>query len=160
MVFNRPTRDLIPAHRRSFAPEWQKAAGILEKRALRAKELRALHHNRTTHPLPALRIGDNVVIQHHLTKRWTTPGVIVEVGAFRDYLVKTPAGRLFRRNRRFLRLHSPTALPHSPSPAPNSVISHLLWLIIRPFIFFLLLFLSLSITGQNLGSCRFHKFPK
>ena len=121
VVFNRPTRDLIAAHRRSFAPEWQKAAGILEKRALRAKELRALHHNRTTHPLPALRIGDNVVIQHHLTKRWTTPGVIVEVGAFRDYLVKTPAGRLFRRNRRFLRLHSPTALPHSPSPAPNRV---------------------------------------
>jgi hypothetical protein len=37
-------------------------------------------------------------------------------------LVKTPAGRLFRRNRRFLRLHSPTAVPHSPSPAPNSVL--------------------------------------
>jgi hypothetical protein len=45
----------------------------------------------------------------------------VEVGGFRDYLVKTPAGRLFRRNRRFLRLHSPTDLPHSPSPAPNNV---------------------------------------
>jgi hypothetical protein len=121
VVFNRPTRDLIPAHRRSFAPEWQKAAGILEKRALRAKELRTFHYNRTTRPLPALRVGDNVVIQHHRSKRWTTPGVIVEVGAFRDYLVKTPAGRLFRRNRRFLRLHSPTAVPHSPSPAPNSV---------------------------------------
>jgi hypothetical protein len=119
--FNRPTRDLIPAHRRSFAPEWQKAAKILEKRALRVKELRTLHYNRTTRPLPTLHVGDNVVIQRHRSKRWTTLGVIVEVGAFRDYLVKTPAGRLFRRNRRFLRLHSSTAVTHSPSPAPNGV---------------------------------------
>jgi hypothetical protein len=45
----------------------------------------------------------------------------VEVGAFRDYLVKTSAGRLFGRNSRFVRLHSPTAVPHSPSLAPNGV---------------------------------------
>ncbi|EFX77396.1 hypothetical protein DAPPUDRAFT_247718 [Daphnia pulex] len=92
-------------------------AGILEKRALRAIKIRMQHYNRTRHPLPALHISDNVVIQHHRSKRWTTPGVIVEVGAFRDYLVKTPAGRLFRRNPRFLRLHSPTVVPHSLSPA-------------------------------------------
>ena len=118
VVFNRPTRDAIPAHRRSFAPEWQKAAGILEKRALRARELQKQHYNRSTHPLPALHIGDSVVIQHHKSKRWSTPGVIVEVGAFRDYLIKTPAGRLFRRNRRFLRLRAPAVVPHSPSRPP------------------------------------------
>ena len=37
MVFNRPVRDALPAHRRSFAPEWQQKADILEKRARRAK---------------------------------------------------------------------------------------------------------------------------
>jgi hypothetical protein len=37
VVLNRPTRDVIPAHRRSFAPEWQRAAGILENRALQAR---------------------------------------------------------------------------------------------------------------------------
>jgi hypothetical protein len=79
VVFNRPTRDLIPAHRRSIAPEWQKAAGILEKRALRAKELRTLHYNRTTRPLSALRVGDNVVIQHHRSKRWRIQGLFGKV---------------------------------------------------------------------------------
>jgi hypothetical protein len=116
IVFNRPTRDLLPAHRRSFAPEWQQAAELLEKRAQHANELQIQHFNRSTHPLPPLVIGDCVVIQDHKSKRWSTPGVIVEVGPFRDYLVKTPAGRLFRRNRRFLRVSS----PRIPQPQPRA----------------------------------------
>ncbi|KAK4006352.1 hypothetical protein OUZ56_011506 [Daphnia magna] len=36
-------------------------------------------------------------------KALTTPGVIVDVKLFCDYLIKMPAGRLFRRNRHFLR---------------------------------------------------------
>jgi hypothetical protein len=32
IVINRPKRDFFPAHRRSFAAEWQKDADILEKR--------------------------------------------------------------------------------------------------------------------------------
>jgi hypothetical protein len=83
IVFSRPTRDLLPAHRRSFAPEWQQAAELLEKRAQRAKELQIQHFNRTAHPLPPLVIGDSVLIQDHKSKRWSTPGVIVEVGPFR-----------------------------------------------------------------------------
>ncbi|KZS19676.1 Uncharacterized protein APZ42_013836 [Daphnia magna] len=55
IVFRRPTRDLIPAHRRSFAPEWQKAVGLLEKRARRAKDLQIHHFNRSGHPLPPRR---------------------------------------------------------------------------------------------------------
>ncbi|XP_046647670.1 uncharacterized protein LOC124337676 [Daphnia pulicaria] len=119
IVFSRPTRDLLPAHRRSFAPEWQQAAELLEKRAQRAKELQIQHFNRTAHPLPPLVIGDSVLIQDHKSKRWSTPRVIVEVGPFRDYLVKTPAGRLFRRNRRFLRVISPQ-IPRPQPPASTS----------------------------------------
>lgn len=82
IVFNRPTRDVIPAHRRSFNPEWQTAAALLKKRARHMRELQVQQYNRTVHPLPPLSIGDNVVIQHHVTKRWSTPGVVVEIGAF------------------------------------------------------------------------------
>ena len=122
IVFNRPTRDLIPAHRRSFAPEWQQVAAHLEKRARRARELQVQHYNRRAHPLPPLSIGDSVVIQNPITKRWSTLGSIVEVGPFRNYLVKTPAGRLFRRNRRFLRVIVPRVdrQPH-PQPANEGV---------------------------------------
>ena len=36
IVFSPSTRDLLPAHRRSFASEWQQAAELLEKRAQHA----------------------------------------------------------------------------------------------------------------------------
>jgi transposase InsO family protein len=32
MVLNRPVRDALPAHRRSFAPEWQQKTDVLEKK--------------------------------------------------------------------------------------------------------------------------------
>ncbi|KZR96056.1 Uncharacterized protein APZ42_009826, partial [Daphnia magna] len=78
VVFNRPMRDCLPAHRRSFAAEWQKDADVLEKRARRAKELRTEHFNRRAHPLPPLQVGNAVLIQHPISKCWSTPGVITE----------------------------------------------------------------------------------
>ncbi|EFX83596.1 hypothetical protein DAPPUDRAFT_100188 [Daphnia pulex] len=103
MVLNRPVRDALPAHRRSFAPEWQQKTDVLEKRARR----------------------DHVVIQHPISKCWSTPAVVVEIGPHRDYLLKTPAGRLFRRNRRMLRKRVPvmpgtksTSTPTPPAPIP------------------------------------------
>ena len=44
-IFNRPVRDFLPAHRRAFAAEWQKASDILEKTSLRAKDLQMEHLN-------------------------------------------------------------------------------------------------------------------
>ncbi len=127
LVFNRPVRDCLPAHRRSFAPEWQKAADTLEKRSRRSKELQIAHYNKRTRPLAAFVVGNHVLIQHPVSKQWATTGIIVEVGRHRDYLIKTPAGRIFRRNRRFLRPRipvvpanggAPAATPIQPEPAP------------------------------------------
>ena len=107
LLFGHPVRDCLPAHRRVFAPEWQKDAALLERRAARSRQLRISLFNRSAHPLPPFAVGSHVVIQHPVTNRWTTPGIVVEIGPHRDYLVKTPAGRLFRRNRRFLRQRIP-----------------------------------------------------
>lgn len=108
-------RDCFPAHRSSFAPEWQKAADIQEKRARRSKDLQIAHYNKKAHPFAPFVVGNHVLIQHPISKLWDTPGVIVEVGQHRDYLIKTSAGRIFRRNRRFLRLRVPTF------PTPNGI---------------------------------------
>ncbi|KZS10058.1 TE: Reverse transcriptase [Daphnia magna] len=40
-------------------------------------------------PYRSLNIGQHVAIHHPITKRWSTQGVIVGVGANRDYLIKT-----------------------------------------------------------------------
>lgn len=119
-VYGLRVRDCLAPHRRSFAPDWQRKADILEKkRERRAKELRTENFNRRAHPLQPLQIGDHVVIQHPTTKCWATAGVIVEVGEHRGYMVKTPAARLFRRNRRMLRRRVPILagnLPTSSDP--------------------------------------------
>ncbi len=89
LIFKHPVRDCLPAHRRSFAPEWQKAANILEKRTRRSKELQIDRYNKKTRPLTPFVVGNQVLIQHPGSKLWDTPGVIVgrsvEVGKHRDY---------------------------------------------------------------------------
>ena len=44
-----------------------------------------------------------MIVQHPISKQWATPAIVTEVGPNHDYIVKTPAGRLLRRNRRMLR---------------------------------------------------------
>ena len=120
-IFGKPIRDCLPAHRRSFAPEWQKKADVLEKRERRSIALQAEHFNKRANPLPDLEIGTHVLIQHPVSKCWATPGLIVEKGANRDFLVRTSAGRVFRRNRRFLRRRVPVMpMPHTTA-APRAL---------------------------------------
>ena len=62
-----------------------------------------------TQQLPPLHVGQEVVLQHHLTNRWDTEAVITHVrdnGA--SYFVKTRQGRELLRGRRLIR-PAPTA---------------------------------------------------
>lgn len=95
LIFNRPVHDCLPAHRRSFAPEWQKAANVFKKRTRRSKELQIAHYNKKTRPLIPFVVGNHVLIQNPDSKLWDTSGVIVEVCKHRDYLIQTPSGVYF-----------------------------------------------------------------
>ncbi len=118
LIFNRPVRDCLSAHRRSFAPEWQKVGNVLEKRARRSKELQIAYYNKHAKPLAPFVVGNHVLIQYPISKLWCTPGVKVEVGHHRDYFIKTSAGWIFRRNLRFLRAH--VAKFATPSTTPST----------------------------------------
>ena len=58
--------------------------------------------------------GTSVRIQRPLTKLWDTTGVVISSDAKRDYQVRTTSGRVYRRNRRFIR---PDKLPHTEAPS-------------------------------------------
>jgi hypothetical protein len=122
LIFNRPIRDGLPAHRRSFASEWQKEAREIEQSQRKMLEKTTNYYNRDAKDLPELTIGDHVLIQHPDSKRWTTPGVVVETGPNRDYMVKTPSGRIFRRNRRMLRKRT-VVMPGTIPPAENEPVA-------------------------------------
>ena len=63
-VFGRPLRDCLPAHRISFAPEWQTPIEKLDQRTERVNERRAKRYSLSTITLPPLQVGNSVLVQH------------------------------------------------------------------------------------------------
>ena len=115
LVFNRPVRDGLLAHRRSYALKWQRDFREIEERSIKAQEKIIIYYNKDASELPQLTVGDHVLLQDPKIKRWFTPGIIVETGNHRDYLVQSTAGRQFRRNRRLIRKRIPVM--RGPGPA-------------------------------------------
>ncbi|EFX71015.1 hypothetical protein DAPPUDRAFT_112167 [Daphnia pulex] len=74
--------------------------------------------------LRPLRVGDSVRVQDADSKRWDKQGIIVSVGESCDYRIKMQSGRIYWRNRKFLRLvYPPLAIdadPADPSPAMDA----------------------------------------
>ena len=107
VLFGHPIRSGVPTHHRAFAPEWQRAAADCEEKAAAAQEQVTRRHDATARPLSQLQIGNRVDLQDTATGRWDRTGVIVGIGQRRTYLVKTASGRVYWRNRRFLRPYRP-----------------------------------------------------
>ena len=120
ILFNSPTRDMLPAHRRSFAPEWQRAADDAERATAERQENTREAYNQHARDLPALVIGSPVALQNTATGTWDRHGIITDIGPHRRYFIRLPSGRVFTRNRRHLRQRYPHAqhghaLPHGPA---------------------------------------------
>ena len=113
------------AHHSSFAPEWQTAADDADAVSHRLDTQRREAYDQHAKSLRHLPLGTRVVVQDPRTKLWSTTGTVVAIGAHRDYYVKLPSGRVFWRNRRFLRplitaVPPDPALPTpTPTPAPT-----------------------------------------
>ena len=78
-----------------------------------------VHADRPSRPKPHLRVGQPVIAQHVLTKRWDQRGTITENrDNGRSYLVQMN-GRKYLRNRRFLR-PVPQQLPTTSARPPGN----------------------------------------
>lgn len=126
-LYGRPIQDSLPAHRRSFAPEWQKVTEDQEQRNYEESlDKTQSSYDRCAKPLPDLVVGSHVAVQNPVSKLFNIYGTVVNVGPHRRYSVKTSSGRILVRNRRFLRrrtlvsLPAGTALPALPQPPPHS----------------------------------------
>ena len=116
VLFGHPVRTPLPVHHRAFAPQWQRMANDCDARADELHQDARQRHDRDTHPLSRLNIGRRVDVQDLVTRRWDRTGVVVAIGARRSYSVKMPSGRLYWRNRRFLRPHRPLVSETAPGP--------------------------------------------
>ena len=125
VVYGHPVRDTLPVHKRAFAPEWQRSIKEADERAATIHHRLEHMYNRTAHELPQLAVGTKVAVQDHRTRKWDKYGTIVEVGRNRDYMIRLVSGRVWRRNRRFLRRRYPVANPDPPNPVPNPIVQPL-----------------------------------
>lgn len=104
ILFGRSMRSRVPAHFSTFAKCWKEESEAADKRSdkLRAKARERYDANAKT--LPPFQVGDIVRIQNPQTKKWDKIGEIVgSARRSRSYIVKLESGRVYWRNRRFLR---------------------------------------------------------
>ena len=114
-LFGRPIQDTIPAHRRSFAHEWQKHGDEIEKQVTKSLQDAQVYYNQHTANLPDIGMGSCVALQHPQTKMWDIYGTVVDIGPYRRYFVKTQSGRVLTCNHRFLRRRTAASLCPTPS---------------------------------------------
>ena len=118
ILFHAPTRDALPAHRRSFAAEWQRAADEIERAAAARHRHTREAYNQHARDLPAFRVGSQVALQDPATGLWDRHGVVTDVGPHRRYFIRLPSGRVLTRNRRHLRQRYAHATPDQADTAP------------------------------------------
>ncbi len=105
-LFGRAMRTKLPSHPQVFKPILHKQIREADKKAamLRAKAKRL--YDKGARTLKELQVGDVVRVQHHQTKRWDLIGEVVRTKPRgRSYLIKSETGRLYWRNRRYLRIY-------------------------------------------------------
>ncbi|XP_063588626.1 uncharacterized protein LOC134765771 [Penaeus indicus] len=117
VLYGHPLRTCVPAHPASFAQEWQECTEDYDRRAAaRAGHVKSQYdkHAQSTSQVECRR---SCRIQNTDTHRWDKVGVIMGCGRNRDYEVRLPSGRVWWRNRRFLRpIPDPSVDPLSHIP--------------------------------------------
>ena len=116
LLFGRSLSSFVFAHTSQFAPEWQQAADARDADTMPSASDPSQSSPPLRRELRKLAIGTHVDLQLPTTKRWSARGIIVGIGAHRDYHVKLASGRILWRNRRYLRPHRPLT-PAAAAPA-------------------------------------------
>ncbi len=80
-----------------------------DRLAVKLRERAKDQHDSRARKLEQLEPGTVVRVQHHLTKRWDLIRTVMEVKPRgRSYLVRSATGRLYWRNRKFIRPYFPS----------------------------------------------------
>ena len=89
---------MLPAHGRSFAPEWQHSMDEVEHKTRATLEKARCYYNQRAHSLPDIHKGTHVAVQNLKTKLWDTYGVVISIGPHCQYHVKTASGNVLKHN--------------------------------------------------------------
>ena len=113
-LFGHPLRSRVPAHWRSFDPQWQLAAETADRRRAKAAQKYKAYYDESSRRRLPLKPGTTVLVKDHVSGRWDKEARIA-ARENRRYRLVFPSGRTWCRNAKFLREIPPTA--GSPSPS-------------------------------------------
>ena len=119
-IYGHPVQDTLPAHRRSFAPEWQCEAEHVEQSAQASQKIAVKYYNSSAHSLPDIKVGSHVAVQHPKTKLWDTYGVVTSIGPHGQYHVKIGTAKIAVHNCRFLQRRVPGPIPPGRTTQPQT----------------------------------------
>jgi len=79
-LYGHPIQDTLPAHSKSFAPEWQHSTTDAMDQANSTLETAKQYYNSASHLLPEIGVGTNLAVQDPHTKLWDTYGIVTALG--------------------------------------------------------------------------------
>ena len=91
-LYGHPIQDTLPAHRRSFSPEWLRSLQEADQQASYMLHQSETFYNTHAHTLTDIKIGSTVALQNQQTKLWDIYGKVVAIGPHRWYHVRTQSG--------------------------------------------------------------------
>ena len=102
VLYGHPIRSKIPIHSSAFHSRWKRMNAEWDKR--RSEQLKKSNrwYNQTAKPMDPIRSGTVVRVQDPIDHTWETMATVIKVGRYRDYLLKSPSGKTFWRNRKFI----------------------------------------------------------
>ena len=103
LLMGRRIQSRLPTLPSTLQPKWPNSDIISENDRL-AKESYTRFYNRKhgAKPLTQFEGGDSVRIKTDAQKVWGNPTVVVRADMPRSYIIQSPDGSMFRRNRRHL----------------------------------------------------------
>ncbi|QQP37033.1 Transposon Tf2-6 polyprotein, partial [Caligus rogercresseyi] len=107
-LYGRPARTSLPAHPVVYNRTDRDRVIKADRKAVSLRAKAKAAYDVGSKELSELKVGDIVRVQHGLNKKWNLIAEILEIRPRgRSYLVKTESGRLYWRNRRYLKLYAP-----------------------------------------------------
>lgn len=107
-LFGRAMRTLLPTHPAAFAVCHRNTIRKADRKAEGLKKKAKDRYDAGARDLGKFVIGDVVRAQHMIKKTWDLIAEVMEVKPRgRSYLIRTETGRLYWRNRRYLRRYNP-----------------------------------------------------
>ena len=91
-LFGHPVQDILPAHRRSFLPQWQRPVQEATQQAEDTSKSSAAYYNLHAHNLPDIHVGSHVAVQNPQSRLWDIYGIVTEIGPHRRYIKTTGEG--------------------------------------------------------------------